>query len=402
MKFSYQAKTKDGNPESGTIEASSREGALEVLQKYDLYPVSVEAKKNFLSEEDIPFLSEVSKEDIILFTRQMSILTRSNLPITESLETIANQAESNSLKEKIFKMVGSIEGGGSLSGSFEQFPEIFSPFYIGMLKAGERSGNIPESFEYLASYMEKNRELMSQLRGALVYPVFVSVIFVFLLVLMSVFIVPSFEQVFTDLGVELPFSTRVVMGLSSAITTWWWLIIAVLVAGVVGLNYLFKEEEVKAWLDEMVLKIPVVGKVLKKIYLARISLNISTLIAGGVSISEVLETTSELVGNTVYKEIMLKTREGVRAGKKMTSVFSLYPEYFTHLFLQMISSGERTGSLDKTLENVVQYYDKEVERSLGQLLKFIEPLLIVILGGMIAFMSASLFLPLFKGGALGA
>lgn len=401
MKFRYQARTKNGEIESGTIEASSREAALDVLEKYNLYPTNVKAERTFLSGDNLPFLSDVSKNDVIIFTRQMSILTRSNLPIVDSIETVANQIKSSAFKEKLFQMEEDVEGGSSLSNSFSNFPDIFSPFYVGMLKAGEKSGNIPESFDYLADYMEKNRDLRSQLMGALLYPAFVMVIFIFLLMLMSVFIIPSFEQVFAGMNIQLPLTTRIVISASKVLQTWWWLFLLGLGGLVVLVVYLFQKEDVKEKVDKTIIRAPLLGKMLRKIYMSRISLNLSTLISGGVSISEALEVTSKLIGNSSYEDVILKTRKGVRSGRQMTDVLSLYPDHFSPLFLQMVSSGEKTGSLDDTLKNIVDFYEKQVTRTMEQLLKFIEPIMIIILGGMVAFLSISLFLPLFRSGSMG-
>ena len=400
MKFSYKARTKDGHVESGVIEASSKDAALEVLGEYNLYPTMVKPVRGLL-EDEISFISPVSKNDVIIFTRQMSILSKSNLPIVESLETISAQMGSPAFKEKILELSAAVEGGSSLSQSFKKFPDIFSPFYIGMLRAGEKSGNMPDSFKYLADYMEKNRRLKGQLMGALLYPSFVIISFFVLMMLMSAFIVPNFEKVFAGMEMELPTSTRIVMAASKVLNKVWWLIALILGIAVALLSHFFKRKEVKERLDRVALKVPVMGGILKKIYLSRVALNLATLIAGGVSISDALEITSELVGNSVYKDIVLKTRKEVRSGRRMGSIFSLYPNEFSELFLQMITSGERTGTLDKTLRNVVEFYDDEVERSLSQLLKFIEPTLIVFLGGAVAFLSVSMFLPLFQTGTFG-
>lgn len=397
MKFSYQARNEEGDIESGTIEASSKEAALKVIRRYGLYPTSLEKMRQPLWIQNIPFLGETSQRDVIVFTRQLAILTDSNIPLVESLETIARQTENSTFQETILKMAEGVEGGGSISETMARFKTLFSPFYIGMIKAGEKSGEVPESLDYLANYLEKQRRLKNQFVGALLYPGFILAVFFILMLLMSVFVVPSFEEVFVDMGVEMPRTTKIVIGASKIFRDFWWAILLVLAGLVLGLRVLARREEGKKILDRLLLEIPVIKGLLRKIYISRIALNLSTLVSGGVPISEALEVTSEVVGNEAYKEIILKARKRVRAGESIAGTFASYPERFTPLFIQMATAGEKSGSLDTSLQGIVSFYEEEVDRTLASLLKFVEPALIILLGFFVVILGLSLFLPLFQG-----
>ncbi len=400
MKFTYQARTEEGESKRGFIEASSREAALDILKQYGLYPTSLSPHRRPLKEMLPSAFRDVSRQDVILFTRQLSIMVRSEIPVVETLETIAKQVDKEIFKEKILKMSQFVEDGRPLSEAMENFPDMFSDFYIGMIRAGEKAGEVPQSLDYLADYLEKNQKLKSQLIGALLYPIFVSVFFVLLMFVMSIFVVPNFKTVFEDMEIELPLITQIVIGASEVLKNWWWVFL-VLFFGVSSLIfYLFENEETKKKMDKLLLRVPLISGLLKKVYLSRIALNLSTLISSGVPISDALEVTADLVGNHVYQEIVLEARKEVRAGSEISSVFRSYPDKFSVFFNQMMVTGERAGKLESTLGNIVTFYEKEVDETLERLLKFIEPVLIIVLGVLVGGLALSLFIPLFQQGGL--
>lgn len=398
MKFSYQARTKTGEIQTGFVEASSREGALSVLQQYGLYVTYLSKIKEPFWEKSVEFLRRTSRKDIVFFTRQLAVMLKSNIPVVESMETIARQIKKLKFQEEVLKMAEHIEGGESLSKTLAVFPKLFSPFYIGMIKSGEISGNVPESLEYLADYLEKEQDFNSKLITALIYPIFVLLVFFVVLMLMGVIVVPKFNEIFAGMESELPFTTRVILGFGDFVSAWWVLIVSGAVIFIVFISILLRSKEFKIFFDKATLELPVVSSFFKKFYLSRVALNLSTLIAGGVSISQALEITGDVVGNGVYKDIILKTRDGVRAGQSISSILSSYPETFTIFFIQMAVVGEKTGHLEKTLTNVVGLYQKEVDRSLDLMVKFLEPLMIIFLGGLVAFLAFALFVPLFQKG----
>ncbi len=400
MKFSYKARTEEGDIEAGEVEASSKEAALEVIQRYGLYPTSLDLVEEPFWKKGLPFAGRVSNEEIILFARQMSILIGADISLIEGLETIAHQTSNELFKEKLLKAAEAVEGGSNLSDALAGYSDIFSPFYIGMIRTAEKSGRLPEVLKYLAEHLEKARSLRMKLIGAFIYPAFVTGVFFFMMLAMSVFVIPSFEEVFVDMDIELPQITRLVIEASKIMRSFWWLVL-LLLGGAAGLlKFLIRDESIKRELDRFLLGVPIIGPVLKKTYLAQLSLNLSTLISSGVSISESLETTAELMGSNIYKEIVFKARKDVRAGKSIVSTFAMYPDFFPSFFVQMVAAGEKTGNLEKTLKSVVAFYEEEVEVAMERLLKFVEPLLIIFLGVLVALLALSLFLPLFQGGGL--
>jgi len=400
MKFAYRARTEEGGIQAGFVEASSKDAALYILREYGLFPTSLEEGGKSFREIFPSFFGRASLRDIVLFTRQLAILVKSEISVVESLETIARQTKKAGLKEKILDIAQQVEDGTTLSKALSSFPDMFSGFYIGMMKSGEKSGNIPESLDYLASYLERERDLKDQFLGAILYPAFVLAIFTFLLLVMSIFVVPSFQEIFQEMDIELPVLTQIVISTAMLLRDWWWVLLILFFGVGSAIFYFFQNKQIRAKLDEVYLRIPMLGGLLRKIYLSRIALNISTLVAGGVSISETLEVTAELVGNDIYKKILLETREGVRAGKEISSIFTAHPKFFSIFFIQMIVTGEKSGNLDGALQNVVVFYKKEVDRTLTQLMKFIEPILIIFLGVLIGALALSLFIPLFQQGGL--
>jgi type IV pilus assembly protein PilC len=320
------------------------------------------------------------------------------MSLSNSLGVLAQQTKKRDFKEKILKMSDYIEGGNNLSQAFSHFPDLFSPFYIGMLKSGEASGNVPETLEYLADYLEREQDFVSKALTALIYPAFLTLVFVIIAFIGSIFIIPTFEDVFKDMEIELPFITKVVIGFSNFIRGWWWFFLLCFVTLIVLFFYSLKQKQGKKILDKNILDLPLIGPFVSKFFLSRIALNLSTLISGGVPISQALEITADLVGNLTYKEIMVKTKEAVRAGKSISSVLSTYPDRFPPLFIQMISTGEKTGKLESSLLNIVKYYQKDVDKMLDVMVKFLEPVLIIFFGVLVGILALSLFLPLFQQG----
>ncbi len=400
MKFTYQARTEEGESKKGVIEASSREAALEILRQYGLYPTSLSPHNKSLKEMLPSVFRDVSRQDVILFTRQLSIMVRSEIPVVETLETIAKQVDKEIFKERILKMAQFVEDGRPLSEAMENFPDMFSDFYIGMIRAGEQAGEVPQSLDYLADYLEKNQKLKGQLVGALLYPIFVSLFFVLLIFVMSIFVIPNFKTVFEDMEIELPLITQIVIKASEVLRSWWWVFLVLFFGAASLIFYFFENEETKKKADQFLLEVPLISGLLKKVYLSRIALNLSTLISSGVPISDALEVTADLVGNHAYKEIILEARKEVRSGSEISSVFKSYPDKFSVFFNQMMVTGERAGKMESTLGNIVTFYEKEVDQTLERFLKFIEPALIIVLGVLVGGLALSLFIPLFQQGGL--
>lgn len=397
MKFNYQARTKTGEIQAGVIEASSREAAVSILQKYGLYvTILEEAEKVPFYAQKIKFLERISAKDRVLFSRQLSIMFDSKVPLVESLRTLASQTTNPSFREKILKISDDVEAGTAFSSTLSKYPEVFSPFYIAMVKSGEASGKLAEALSYLAEHLEREYHLFGRLRGAMIYPALVVFVVLVVLALMIFFVIPQLTEVLKETGQELPLITQIAMGFSEILRKWALMFILVLAALIVAAFRYYKSQTGKTFFDRIFLKLPFVGNLLKLIYLSHFAENLSTLIAGGLPIAQCLEITGQIVGNSVYQKIIFQARDEVRRGEKISSVLARFPDVFPPVFTQMTLVGERSGALEKTLMNLVNFYQKETERNTEDFLKLLEPLLIIFLGAVVGGLIAACLLPLYQ------
>lgn len=397
MKFNYQARTEKGEVRAGAIEASSRETAIGLLQKHGLYvTVLEESKEAPIYAKRIKFFERVSVKEIVLFSRQLAIMFTSKVSLVESLRTLANQTKNADFKEKILKISEEVEGGTSFSLALSKYPKIFSSFYVAMVKAGETSGKLSESLNYLADHLEREYYLMGKIRGAMVYPSLIIFVALSVLILMTVFVIPHLSKVLEESGAELPAVTKVVINLSKFLRTWGWILFLMLAALIVFLFRYSKTKTGKDLFDRFFVGLPGLGGFLKMVYLSRFAENLSTLVSGGIPVAQSLEICANIVDNVVYREIILKARDEVRKGEAISQVLIRYPKEFSPMFIQMTLVGERTGTLDKTLLNLVSFYQKETGRSLEDLLGILEPLLIVFLGLGVGGLMAAILMPLYR------
>lgn len=399
MKFNYQARSKTGKVQSGMVEASNREAAFSVLKTHGLYVTALQETTAVpFYAQKLKFIERVNKKDIVLFSRQVSIMFKSNVPIVESFRAIAKQTRKAIFREKILKLAEEIEGGTSLSKSLSLFPKLFTPFYISMVRSGEASGKLSDVFLYLADYLEKEYTFRSKIRGAMVYPLFILVVFIGVVALIMVYVIPQLSEVLKGTGQELPLATRIVMAVSGFLKKQWLVALIVLIGSIVGIYFFAKSKTGKKFFDRNLVKLPLLGNFLKKLFLGRCALNLSTLISGGVPIAQALQITGEVVNNDLYKEVLLETRDQVKKGETISSVLERYPSLIFPLFYQMVTVGEKTGSLDTSLMNVVEFYQKDVDRSLDNFIRLLEPIFIIILGGVVAGLMGAVLMPLYSMG----
>lgn len=396
MKFNYQARTQEGQSQAGIIEATSREAALLVLQKYGLYVTFLEETKIPIYSRRINIFQRVSSQDIMVLSRQLAIMFKANVPVVEALHTVAKQSTKQAFRDKLFKIAEKVEGGTPLSQSLAFHPEIFPVFYTSMVKSGEVSGKLSDVLNYLADHLEREHNFYAKLKGAMVYPLFVTGVVAGVFALMIFFVIPQLTQVLKDQEQAIPQVTQTVISMADFLRAWWWMALLVpLAAGVFIFNY-FRTREGKKIIDNFVLKLPVFGSFLKKIYLSRLAENLSTLIASGLPIIQSLEIAGEVVGNDVYQSIMLKVQEGAKRGEPISSILTRYPEAFPPMFIQMAVVGERTGQLDSVLMNVVNFYRVDIEQSLEKFIKYLEPILIIFLAGIVLFVIMAVLMPIYQ------
>jgi len=395
MKFVYQARTEEGKSRSGTVEAATPEAAVALLQRYGLYVTS-------LKEEKVPFwkkiltFQEVKRKELVLFFRQLAVMFQSGVPPVEAFHTLANQIRKSSFKEKVSQIAEEIESGTPFSQALTLYPNIFSTFVVNMIKSGEKVGRLPETLNYLADYLEREYHFRSRIIGALTYPALVVIVFILILIGMIFFVMPQLIDILQSVAEELPPITKVTIAVTEFLRSYGIIILGGIILIAIFLYSYYKTEKGKKFFDRLFLKVPALNTLLKKIYLARLGENLSTLIAGGLPIIEALEITADVIGNSVYREVILKTKDEVKKGEPISYVFQQHPEVISPFFTQLTIVGEKTGKLDSILKNIVEFYQKEVERDLEAFLSILEPLIIIMLGVLVGGLVASILLPMYQ------
>jgi len=397
VKYIYQARSKEGKAQTGTVEASSREAAAVLLQKYNIFVTSIkEQSPLILRAENVTFLNKVSKKDLAIFSRQLSVMVQSRVPVTQSLRGLAIQTKNPVFKEKILKIAQLVEEGNPLSESFSNFPEVFNIFYVSLIKTGEASGKISESLAFLSEHLEREHDISSQLRSAMIYPIFVIAVLLTVIPMVTFFVMPRLIDLLKETASQPPAFTVAMISFYQFLAGYGWILLVALVLLILFIIYYFTTKEGKKRYDELSLKVPFFGGFLKKIILTRFAENISTLITAGLSINNALRITKDTVDNSVYKDILAETEEKVSDGQKISSVLVGYPKYISPFVVQMIQVGEETGTLDKNLMEIVNFYNKEVKRAVETFTALLEPVLIIFLGLVVAFLAISVIEPLYS------
>lgn len=397
MKFSYQARTKEGEIRAGTIDASSKEAAISILRSHGLYVTFLEEKREKpVFAKEIKFLKKISAKDLVLFTRQLSIMFKSKIPLVEILRTLYLQTTNPELREKIKEISEEVQAGTSLSVAFSHHPKVFSPFFVSMIKSGETSGKLSESLDYLANYLESRYNLAQTIKGAMIYPMLILAMAILMAFFLSLFVLPNLKSVLLEAGVQLPAITKIVLEFGDFMKKFGWAIILVLISLFFLVSRYKKTEQGKKFFDKITLKLPLIGPLSKMIYQSRFAEDLATLISGGLPIADALKTASETVGNFYYQEAILKAVEDVKRGEAISYSLSFYPELFPPLFTQMLVVGEKTGKIEGALREISTFYEKEIERSIQSLISLLEPAMIVLIGLGIGGIAVSVIMPLYK------
>jgi len=402
-KFQYTARTKEGKLESDIAEASSLEAAISMLQNQQLVIIEIKPfieaeylNLNILTKQIASLINRIKSEDIVLFSKQLSILIQAKVPLVQSLRVLTKQTRNPNFAGIINAVANDVDAGMIFSRALSKYPKVFSNFFIQMTRSGEISGRLEETLTYLSDYINKQYLLNSKARGAMIYPAFIVGAFIIVGVLMLIFVVPNLTSILTESGQELPFVTRLLIGTANFTKNWGWIVFIILGAMVYFVRIsLKKSPEWQYAYDGLKLRFPIFGELLKKIYLARFSETLSTLSSAGIAISQSLEITADVVGNSVYKRIILEADEAVRKGSNISVVFARYPEILP-MVTQMISIGEQTGKLDSILKQISAFFTEEVKRAFDNIVNLIEPILIVVLGAGVGILVAAILLPIYN------
>ena len=398
MQFNYTARNNQGEVLSGLVEAGSRQAAINALQEKGLIILGIEKEGGEpIFSRKLKFFQRVKSKDMVGFSRQLSILISAQVPLLASLKSLALQTENHLFSEVIYELANDVEGGTAFSKALAKHPKIFSPFFVNMVKSGEVSGSLQDSLLYLADYLEKQYYLMTKIRGAMIYPAFIMGSFILIGVLMMILVVPKLIGFLSEAGQDLPLMTKILIGVSSFLSSWWWLLLLILLGGGGYLYYSFKNsQQLRDRWDQVKLKMPIFGKkVFLKLYVTRLAENLSVLIQGGLSILQALQVTSEVIGNTVFKNIVIEAKENVRVGASLSDSLRKHKE-IPPLVVQMIATGEQTGSVDSILKKMSSFYSKEIDATVENLAQLIEPLLILLIGGAVAILVASILMPIYN------
>jgi len=398
MEFKYTARTNTGQIQKGAIQAKSKQEAIMALQERDLIILDVLGREDAsVFNAQIAIFNRVKSKEMVAFSRQLSTLFSARIPLLEALRALGRQTENKYFSKIIFEIANDVEAGSLLSKALAKHPKVFSGFFINMVKSGEVSGGLDRSLNYLADYLEKQHYLNSKIRGAMAYPVFILGGFLIVGVLMMILVVPQLTSFLVETGQELPLPTKLLIASSKFIGGIGGIIALILFVGIVVAAVLAVKRVPKARVifDQVKIKAPIFGKIFRGIYLARITDNLSTLIQGGLPILQALQVTADVVGNVVYKKIIEEAKENVRVGGTISSCFENHSE-ITPMVTQMIATGEQTGSVDEILKKLSSFYTKEVDATVATLSQLIEPILILLLGGGVAVLVASILIPIYN------
>jgi len=396
VKFNYQARTKKGEIQAGVVEASSKEAALSLLQKHGYYVTYLEEPKTPFYAQKLELLKGISLKDIVLFSRQISMMFSSKISLVESLRVLASQTRNTEFQEQVLNISTEVEGGSSFSKALSKYPKTFSILYVAMVRAGEESGKLAESLNYLADHLEREYNLAAKTKGALIYPSLVLGLAIVVIFLMVNTVVPQLKKVLEESTAEIPAITVRVLAVSEAVRKYGLFIIIGIVLLVVLLLRYYKTEQGKRIMDKVFVKLPVIGPFLKTMYLSRLAESLSTLISGGLMVTKALELSADVIGSVVYRKAILAVRDEVRKGVPISSVLALHPDLFPPIFVQMTLVGERTGSIDTSLMQVATFYQAEVERGIDSILDILEPALIIGLGAVVGGLIFSVLMPLYQ------
>jgi type IV pilus assembly protein PilC len=391
--FTYKGTNRSGGNVSGEVTATSKAELQNLLRRQQITPTKMSEKGK---EFNMPtFGGGVNAKELAIFTRQFSVMIDAGLPLVQCLEILASQQENKMFQKVLTGTRASVEGGATLSAAMRQYPKVFDSLYVNMVEAGETGGILDTILQRLSSYIEKNVKLQRAVKSAMVYPVGVLTVAGGVIILLLWKVVPIFATLFAGLGVDLPLPTKIVIGMSNMVGSVFGLLALVAFAGAIfGLKLWYGTAQGRYAIDATILRLPVLGILMRKIAVARFTRTLGTLIASGVPILEGLDITARTAGNAVVERALQQVRKSLEEGKSLTEPLK-DSEVFPGMVTQMISVGEQTGAMDAMLSKIADFYEEEVDAAVKDLLTALEPIMIVFLGVVVGGVVISMYLPLF-------
>ncbi|MFP3948292.1 MAG: type II secretion system F family protein [Longimicrobiales bacterium] len=390
--FTYTARPASGGDiMSGEVEVSTKEEALQHLHRQKLIPVAVREKPK---EFTISIGTGIKTRDIVIFTRQFATMINSGLPLVQSLDILAEQTENEKLRKVIQEVLYDVESGHTLADAMGKHDKVFTDLYVNMVAAGEAGGILDTILLRLATFLEKNDALVRKIKGAMIYPAVVLGVAVIAVVVLLIFVIPTFQQMFESAGVPLPLPTQIVIDMSAFLQSFWWAVAAAAAAAAFAIRAYYGTDQGQLVIDRMLLKVPVLGDLLRKAAVARFTRTLGTLVSSGVSILEGLEITARTAGNRVIHDAVMGSRASIAGGETISGPLK-ESGVFPPMVVQMINVGEQTGGLDEMLSKIADFYDEEVDAAVEALLAAMEPVMIVVLGVIVGGMIVAMYLPIF-------
>ena len=391
--FSYVAVDKRGKEKRGSLEAETRERALEQLKAEGLIPVSVREQGALNKEIDFSIGKKVKPRDLSVFCRQFVSITQAGVPMKEALQMLSEQTENKWLKRAISEVLLNVEKGNTLADSMRSQPDIFPPMLVNMVEAGEQSGSLEMAFSRMAVHFEKEAKLKATIKKATIYPIILVIAAIGVIAVMLLFVIPIFIDMFADLDIEMPAITMFVMNSSKWMTSHWYVVLAIIVGVVVAYKLIYKTTQGRLTIDRIKMKMPLFGKLTVKTACSQFARTMSTLLMSGISTIDALETTSKIVNNIHYTNAMLKAREEVMKGVPLSEPLEdsgIFPPMVYH----MTGIGEETGNVEEMLEKMADYYDEEVEMTTQSVLAAMEPIIILFMALIIGTLVIAVISPI--------
>jgi type IV pilus assembly protein PilC len=393
MLFSYHALDKDGHERAGTVEALSVDVAVATLQRRGLIVSQIEpaAKKSVLDME-ISIFKRVSNKDVVILSRQIATLFEAQVSALRIFRLLASEVDNKYLAEILTQVADDLQGGSPISKAMSRHPKVFSNFYVNMVRAGEESGKLSETFGYLADYLDRTYEVMNKAQNALIYPAFVIGVFFVVMGLMLTMVIPRISGILKDSGQEIPVYTKIVIGISDFLVNYGFLSLVALAVAAFFAYRSLQTESGRLFFDRLKLEVPYIGDLYQKLYLSRIADNFATMLVSGVPVVEAVEITASVVGSPTYENLLRDVAEAVKGGASISEALGRHAEV-PGIMTAMVRVGEETGELGNILTTLAKFYQREVTTAVDTLVDLIEPMMIVLLGLGVGTLLASVLIP---------
>jgi type IV pilus assembly protein PilC len=393
--YRWSGVNRAGKKVKGEMEAPDEEAVRLVLRRQRIEPTKVkQAPKDIF--ENVSFLKpKITEKDIVLFTRQFATMIDAGLPLVQCLDILANQTDNRTFKQMLKQIKSDVESGSTFADALKKHPKTFDELFVNLIAAGEVGGILDTILNRLAAYIEKAMKLKKKVKGAMVYPSVVLVVAVAVVAVLLLFVIPIFKKMFEDMGGGLPAPTQIVIDISEWVQSYILFIVAVVVAFFIAFNRFYATRKGRALMDDLILRVPVIGDLIRKVAVARFTRTLGTMIQSGVPLLDGLDIVARTAGNKTVEAAILKTRASIAEGRTIADPLS-ESGVFPSMVVQMIAVGESTGALDAMLTKIADFYDEEVDAAVEALTSLIEPFLMIFLGGTIGGLVIAMYLPIFK------